>query len=96
MLRASSVKDGVFSCACWASMGPRAIAEPSIVLAGVVSVALRSSAVCLFVAVLVAVETRSVVLESLEAGASCSHRSEDGVPEAKEIVGYFLRFKIDH
>jgi hypothetical protein len=96
VLGAFSVEDGMFSCAGRASARPRAIAEPGVMLAGAVSAALRSSAVGLFVAVLVAVEARSIVLESLEAGARCSYRSENGVPEAKEIVGCLLRFEIDY
>lgn len=94
MFGASSIEDGVFSCAGRASARPRAIAEPGVVLAGAVSAALRSSAVGLFVAVLVAVKARSIVLESLEARARCSCRSENGVPKAKEIVGCLLRFKV--
>jgi hypothetical protein len=96
VLGASSIEDGIFSYVGRASARPRAIVEPSVMLAGTVSVALRSSAVSLFIAVLVIVKARSIVLKSLEARARCSYRSEDGVPKAKEIVGYLLCFKIDY
>lgn len=65
-------------------------------LAGAVSAAFRSPAVCLFMAVLVAIKARSIVLESFEARACCFHRSKTDVPEAKEIVGCLLHFKIDY
>jgi hypothetical protein len=96
VLGASPVEDGVFSCAGWAPRRPFAVTEPSIVLAGAVSAALRSSAVSLFVAVLVAIKARSIVFESLEARASCSYRSENSVPKTEEIIGCLLHFKIDY
>jgi hypothetical protein len=96
VLEASSIEDSVFSYVGRVSTRPRTIVEPSVILAGTVSVALRSSIVSLFIAVLIIVKVRSIVLESLEARARYSYRSEDSVPKAKEIVGYLLRFKIDY
>jgi hypothetical protein len=96
VLGASSIEDSMFSYVGRASIRPRTIVEPSVMLTGIVSVALYSSIVSLFIAVLIIVKVRSIVLESLEARVRYSYRSEDGVPKAKEIVGYLLCFKIDY